>query len=72
MSIERQYYLHCDGDDCQWDDGDSTLLSPDAGSILIKFQRKDAKACGWKVSQPGGTDYCPECWAKMKDVTNEN
>jgi hypothetical protein len=23
--------------------------------------------CGWRVNLPGGKDYCPECWEKMKD-----
>lgn len=24
------------------------------------------KMGGWKVNLPGGKDYCPECWEKMK------
>ncbi len=47
-----------DGRRCQ-----SETPNMDLGSRTVAEARAEALAHGWRVSQPGGKDYCPDCAA---------
>lgn len=52
MSISKQTTIWCDGHNCgEWDQ------ASEPADIL----RRQLRSIGWKVSQPGGKDYCPKC-----------
>ena len=59
MSGHRLVWLQCDGDPCKESGGRDFDLSLDPGPLA--YQRKRARRHGWKVSQPGGKDFCPDC-----------
>jgi len=58
------FEIRCDGCDCC---GETSLNKYDYAH-KIRLRLKDQ---GWKVSQPGGKDYCLECWERIKEVCDE-
>lgn len=53
MSVEKQYYLNCDGDNCdiQYEDKGETK----------ECVREMAIDDGWGYNQKDELDFCPKC-----------
>ncbi len=63
MSYVTISYLYCDGPLCATER--AAMFHGVGPSETIAMQRKRAKDhSGWHVAEPGGKDYCEECWAE--------
>ncbi len=55
MSVYTEVELRCDGVE-----GDPFGCSSQVFAATGTRAREDARAGGWRVSAPGGKDYCPD------------